>query len=66
MRKFIMVSVAAAALLTGCNSAEAPMAPTDAVFELPKVDLPENLRENTLLAQWSGPYGYLEQQYEQS
>jgi len=57
MRKFIMVSVAAAALLTGCNSAEAPMAPTDAVFELPKVDLPENLRENTLLAQWSGPYG---------
>ncbi len=57
MRKIIMATVAAAALMSGCNSSDAPTQMAEAVFELPKVDMPENLKRNTLLANWSGPYG---------
>jgi len=62
MRKIIMASVAAAALLGGCNSAQAPSKKdmsnvSEAAFELPKADMPAALKNNTLLAPWSGPYG---------
>jgi peptidyl-dipeptidase Dcp len=58
MRKFIMMTAATVALLTGCNSGNvtAPIT-TEAAFELPKMDLPESLKDNTLLADWTGPYG---------
>lgn len=57
MRKIIMATVAAAALLTGCNNTKAPEMPTEIAFELPKADLPAALQGNTLLTEWSGPYG---------
>ena len=59
MRKIILATVAAAALLTGCNEASAPKTMDELVFELPKAELPETLKSNTLLAQWTGPYGGL-------
>jgi len=60
MRKIIMATAATAALLTGCNSAETSVETneiSEAVFELPKAEMPDALKSNTLLAQWSGPYG---------
>ena len=57
MRKIILATVAAAALLTGCNEASAPKTMDEVVFELPKAERPEALKSNTLLAEWTGPYG---------
>lgn len=57
MRKIILTTVAAAALLSGCNEASAPKKMDEVVFELPKAELPEALKSNTLLAEWTGPYG---------
>ena len=56
MRRIILATVATAALLTGCNEASAPSTMDAAVFELPKVELPDALKSNTLLAKWTGPY----------
>ncbi len=57
MRKIILTTVAAAALLSGCNEASAPKKMDEVVFELPKAELPEALKSNTLLAEWTGHYG---------
>ena len=57
MRKIILAAAATAALLTACNEASAPKKMDTAVFELPKTELPELLKSNTLLAKWEGSYG---------
>jgi len=65
MRK-LLLAAAAAALLSGCTDAQPPksdnakdMAASEMTFDLPRAELPDALKSNTLLAKWEGAYGGL-------
>lgn len=60
----ILMGAAALAIMGGlaaCNNApnvnDALKAASEAAFTFPKMELPSALASNTLLAEWSGPYG---------